>query len=58
MSDGIDVISDTTGLAIAAAGEKQASGLKELISVQLRIAEATEKTLSNKELETESSLSN
>ena len=58
MSGGIDVISDTTGLAIAAAGEKQASGLKELISVQLRIAEATEKTLSNKELETESSLSN
>ena len=58
MSNGIDVISDTTGLAIAAAGEKQASNLKELISVQLRIAEATEKTLSNKELETESSLSN
>ena len=58
MSNGIDVISDTTGLAIAAAGEKQASNLKELISIQLRIAEATEKTLSNKELETESSLSN
>ena len=58
MSGGIDVISDTTGLAIATAGEKQASGLKELISIQLRIAEAAEKTLSNKELETESSLSN
>lgn len=58
MSDGVDVISDTTGLAIATAGEKQASNLKELISVQLRIAEATEKTLNNKELETESSLSN
>lgn len=58
MSGGVDVISDTTGVAIAAAGEKQASNLKELISVQLRIAEATEKTLSNKELETESSLSN
>lgn len=58
MSNGIDVISDTTGLAIAAAGEKQASNLKELISIQLRIAEATEKTLNNKELETESSLSN
>lgn len=58
MSNGVDVISDTTGLAIATAGEKQASNLKELISIQLRIAEATEKTLNNKELETESSLSN
>lgn len=58
MSNGVDVISDTTGVAIAAAGEKQASNLKELISIQLRIAEATEKTLNNKELETESSLSN